>query len=59
VIDDERKNLNEHGRKHESMIEAELTMDEKQEHKDTKIHGLMEKMEEMREENDYVMEDDT
>jgi len=28
VIDDEGKKLNEHERKHKSMVETELTMDE-------------------------------
>jgi len=40
VIDDEGQKLNEHGRKQKSMIETELTMEEKQEHKKTKIHGV-------------------
>jgi len=43
VIDDEGRKLNEHGRKHKSMIETELTMEENQEYKNTKIHGVMEK----------------
>jgi len=43
VIDDEGRILNEHGRKHKSMIETELTMEKKQEHKNTKIHDVMEK----------------
>jgi len=47
VIDDERRNLNEHGRKHKSMIETKLTIEEKQEHKNTNIHGVMEKWKEM------------
>jgi len=50
VIDDDGRNLNEHGRKHKSMIETELTMEEKQEHKNTKIHGVMEKWKRWRKE---------
>jgi len=29
MIDDEGQKLNEHGRKHKSMLETELTMEEK------------------------------
>jgi len=58
VIDDEELNLNEHGRKHKRMIEAELKMEEKQEHKNTKIHEVMEKNgKKMKEENAYEMEE--
>jgi len=57
VIDDEGRKLNEHERKHESMIEIELTMKEKQEHKNTKIHGVMEKWKKIKEGNAYEMEE--
>jgi len=54
VIDDEGQNLNEHGRKHTSMIETELTMEE---NKNTKIKWSNGKMEEMKEGNAYVVEE--
>jgi len=41
MIDDEGRKLNEHGRKHKSMMGTELKMQEK--HKNTKINGVMEK----------------
>ena len=55
VIDDEGWKLNEHGRNHKSMIETKLTMEEKQDHKNTKIHGVMEKWKKMKEGKAYEM----
>ena len=57
VIDDEGQKLNEHGRKQKSMIETELTIQEKQEHKNTNIHGVMEKWKKMKEGIAYEMEE--
>jgi len=56
VINDEGRKINEHGRKHKSKIETELTMDEKQEHKNTKIHGVMKKWKESKEGKAYERE---
>jgi len=49
VIDDEGRNVKEHGSKNKSIMKTELTKDEKQEHKNTEINGIMERMEEMKE----------
>ena len=46
VIDDEGRNVKEHGRKNKNIMNTKLTKDE---HKNTKINGIMERMEEMRE----------